>query len=78
MARPTETDSELGQAVRQLRDEHSLTQEDLAHDADITVAALSRLERAETNPSWATVRRVAAAFDVTVAELAERADRLRR
>ena len=74
---PTEKDPALGEAIRQLRAERSLTQEDLAHLAGMTVANVSRIERADNNPTWATIRALAAACGVSVAELAERADQLR-
>jgi transcriptional regulator with XRE-family HTH domain len=35
---------------------------------------MSRLERGEANPSWGTVGRVAAALEVTLAELAQLAE----
>lgn len=64
----------LGRAIRALRTERKLTQEDLAHAAELTTAALARIERGEVNPSWATVRRVAAGLSVSVAEVAVAAD----
>jgi transcriptional regulator with XRE-family HTH domain len=52
-----------------------MTQEDLAHYAGLTTAALARIELAKANPTWATVRRVAAALDVSLVELARRIER---
>ena len=64
----------LGRAVRALRVERGQTQEDLAHAAELTTAALARIERGEVNPSWATVRRIASGLQVTVAIIAVAAD----
>lgn len=61
----------LGQAIRQLREERGATQEAIAHDAGITTATLGVIERGLSNPTWATVRSIAAALGVTISELAK-------
>jgi len=58
-----------------MRLERGETQEDLAHRAGLTVAAFARIERGNANPTWTTVRRIAAALGVTVAALAEAVER---
>jgi transcriptional regulator with XRE-family HTH domain len=60
----------LGVAIRRLREERGITQEDLAHDAGVTTGTLSKLERGESNPGWSTVERIAGALDVSLVELA--------
>ena len=65
----------LGAAVRELRQEAGFTQEELAHRAGLTTGTLSVIERGRANPTWATVRALAAALGVTAAELAGRAER---
>jgi transcriptional regulator with XRE-family HTH domain len=64
------TDPALGRAVRRLREERGLTQEELASRAGTTFGTVSRMESAKSAPAWATVRAVATALDVTLGELA--------
>lgn len=65
----------LGIAVRLTREKKKLTQEAVAEQAGIAVPTLSHLEAGHANPTWATVRDVAAALSVTVAELAKLSER---
>jgi DNA-binding XRE family transcriptional regulator len=67
-------DPALADAIKRLRAEKGMTQEDLAHAAELTTAALARTERAEANPTWATVRRIARGLGVTMSELGAAAD----
>jgi transcriptional regulator with XRE-family HTH domain len=64
----------LGKAIRQLREERGMTQEALAQAAGVTVGHLSTIERGHSNPTWATVKAIAAALDVSMVELAKRTD----
>jgi len=61
----------LGKAIRQLREKRGATQEAVAHDAGITVATLGVIERGLSNPTWATVKGIAAALGVSMVELAK-------
>jgi transcriptional regulator with XRE-family HTH domain len=61
----------VGDKVRRLRDERALTQEELAENAGITVAALSRIERNSAEPRAKTRRRLAKALGVDPRELLE-------
>lgn len=72
---PTPTDPALAATLRRLRIERGDTQEDLAHRAGLTVAAFARIERGNANPTWTTVRRIAAALGVSLATLAEAVER---
>jgi transcriptional regulator with XRE-family HTH domain len=74
MAPRTEPQPELGQAIKQLRKERGLSQEGLGHAAGIHPTWISHLESGRNNPAWGSVRRIAAALDVTVSELAKRAE----
>lgn len=65
----TNVDPQLGDALRAFREAKGTSQEDLAHDADITTTALSRIERGRSNPGWTTVMRILAALKVSLAEL---------
>ncbi len=76
MRRSDQPQPALGKAVRQLRSKRSLTQEDLAHAADITTGTLSLIERGRANPTWGTIKGIAAALGVTMGEMGKLADRL--
>lgn len=71
MRRSDQPQPALGKAIRQLRDERKMTQEALAHAAGITVGHLSTIERGHSNPTWATVKAISAALDVSMVELAK-------
>jgi transcriptional regulator with XRE-family HTH domain len=64
----------LGGAIRELRNKKGATQEDLAKGAGISRNMLSQIERGAGNPSWVTLRRVAAALGVSVSMLAKAAE----
>jgi len=66
----------LGKAIRQLREKGGSTQTALAERAGIADPTLSLIERGHANPTWATVRDVAAALDVSMGDLAKLADKL--
>lgn len=66
----------LGEAIRALRSKRGDSQEKLAQAAGITPNMLSLIERGEGNPSWVTVRGIAAALDVPVSTLAKAAEKL--
>jgi transcriptional regulator with XRE-family HTH domain len=53
-----------------------LTQRQLADAADVNETWISHIDARRTNPAWGTVARVAAALEVSVSELAARAERL--
>ena len=62
-------DPDLADLLKRLREERSITQEQLAFDAGITVSALSRIERGLNSPGWTTVQRLASALDIRMSEL---------
>lgn len=64
-------DPALAAVLRRLRDEREESQETIAHRAGLTKGALYDIEAARTNPSWSTVRALARALDVTMAELSQ-------
>ena len=68
-------DPALAQAVKALRLERDMTQEDVSHAAGMTIGAFGRLERAEVAPAWPTVRAVARALGVSMQELGKAVDR---
>ena len=64
-----QVDQALASTLRRLRIERNQTQEDLAHRAGITVAALARIERGQSNPRWSTVRNIAVALQIGLPDL---------
>ena len=61
--------SAIGSKIRELREAASLTQEDLAHEANISTSTLSRIERGNYQPRMDTLGKLAQALKVPVAEL---------
>jgi transcriptional regulator with XRE-family HTH domain len=59
--------------MRRLREQSGMTQEGLAHEAGLTAATISAIERGISNPSWGTVETIAKALGVTMVEVARRA-----
>ena len=66
----------LGRAIRELRHKKGVSLEMLAGEAGITRNMLSLIERGQGNPSWVTVRGIAAALDMSVSGLAKAAEKL--
>jgi transcriptional regulator with XRE-family HTH domain len=66
----------LGEAIWRVRDELGLGQDDVAEKADLAISQLSRLEHGQINPSWGTIRRVAAALGLPMSELVARAEQI--
>ena len=75
VARRTEPQEGLGAALKELRLERGLSQEELAHRASLHPTWISHLESGRENPAWGTVRRLAKALELPLSELAERAER---
>jgi transcriptional regulator with XRE-family HTH domain len=65
----SQPDRALGSVLRQLREQNGLSAEKLAQEASLTVSAYLRIEAAVSAPGWSTVRRIAEALDVSMAEL---------
>lgn len=59
----------LGAAIKQLREEGELSQEALAEKAGLTGRTVSAIETGTANPTWATVRDIAAALSVSMSAL---------
>jgi transcriptional regulator with XRE-family HTH domain len=60
-----------GRAIRQLREARGWTRGTLALNAGIGEATICRVELYGTEPSTPVLRKIAAAFDVSVASLLE-------
>lgn len=78
MARPDQPQRALGAAVRELREKRGISQEDLAHEAGITTSTVSLIERGRSNPTWSTVKNLARALNVSLAEFAALAEKSER
>lgn len=61
--------SSLGQRIRRLRQEREYSLRSLAKRAEMSVAYLSKLERDESSPTVALLRRLAEALDVPLEDL---------
>jgi transcriptional regulator with XRE-family HTH domain len=55
-----------------------VTQENLAHEAGLTVAGYSKIERGEVNPTWTTLAGITRALGLTFAELGREIDQRAR
>lgn len=64
-----------GRALRQLRVEQGVSQERLAHIADLDRTYVSGIERGERNPSLANILKLTDALGVKLSELAALAER---
>ncbi len=67
----------LGEAVRTLRLEAEMSQEELADAAGTDLTQVGGIERGVRNPSYTTLVRLAAALETRVGELTTLADQLR-
>jgi transcriptional regulator with XRE-family HTH domain len=76
MGRRLEPQEALGKVVRELRTDRGLTQRQLGQAADVNETWVSHIEAGRTNPAWGTVARLAAALGVSIAEIAQRAERV--
>lgn len=71
-------DLALAAVLRRLRTERSLSQEFVAHRANVSYTTLAKIELGQSAPAWGTVRALAAALDVSLSDLAvaiEKAER---
>jgi len=66
----------LGAAVEAFRKEADLSQEDLGAMCDLHGTHISGLERGVRNPTYETLVRIAEALEISVGDLASKADRI--
>ena len=59
----------LGERLREIRKEHRLTLKDLSQKAGLSIPYLSNVERGGVNPSFDTLQKVAAAYNMAVKDL---------
>ncbi|HZD66196.1 MAG TPA: helix-turn-helix transcriptional regulator [Acidimicrobiales bacterium] len=67
----SEGSSDLGSRLRALRQAAELSQEKLAARADLSAATIRRIELDQLDPNLATLRAIARALGVGLAELVE-------
>jgi transcriptional regulator with XRE-family HTH domain len=67
-------DPALAAVLRRLRVDRGLSQESLAHRADISYTTLAKIELGRSAPAWATVRAIAQVLGVTMGELGDAID----
>lgn len=60
---------ELGKKVKKLRNEHHLTQEELAARVSVSAAYIGFIEQGQRNPSIKTADKIARALKVGIDEL---------
>jgi len=66
----------LGLAVKHRREELGLTQEELHLRSELHQRWISNVETGKRNPSYASLRRLAAALNLTASELLARAEQI--
>lgn len=66
----------LGLAVAARRQELGQTQEQLANDTDLHQRWISNVETGKRNPSYGSLRRLAAGLNLTASELLARAEQM--
>jgi transcriptional regulator with XRE-family HTH domain len=66
----------LGAAVKARREALGLTQEQLAHESKLHQRWVSNIETGKRNPSYGSLRRLAAGLGLSVSELTARAEQI--
>ncbi len=66
----------LGLAVKVRRHELEITQETLANETDLHQRWISNVENGKRNPSYASLRRLAAGLGLSASELIARAEQI--
>jgi transcriptional regulator with XRE-family HTH domain len=68
--------SQLGRAIRELREERGMTIEGLAREAQVDVAHLSRVENHGRNLTWRTLLSIVEILDVAPSTLVLKAEEI--
>lgn len=61
----------FGERIREIRKEKGLSQEELAHKADLHRTYIGMIERAEKNITLINIEKIANALEVNIKELLE-------
>jgi transcriptional regulator with XRE-family HTH domain len=67
---PAAIDPALARVLHRLRAERGLSQQAISSLVGLTMGTWAKLERAESNPTWTTVRTIAEGLGMTITELA--------
>jgi transcriptional regulator with XRE-family HTH domain len=67
---PQAVDPALAKVLRRLREAEGVSQQAIAERAGLTVGAYARIEIGKSGPTWVTVRAIAPALGLSLAELA--------
>ena len=70
MSRAPAPDPALAAVLRRLREDRGMTMEALAFRSGVSISSLGRIELGRSSAAWSTVRQIADALDVSMAELA--------
>lgn len=73
---PLPTRHSVGQAIRELRGDAGISQEELAHRSGLDRSYMGGVERAERNPSLRILLQVAAGLDLPLSRILARAEEL--
>lgn len=60
---------QLGQTIKKLREQHRITQEELAYQAGLHRTYISLLEKGERNPSVLTLCKVSSALNTQLSKI---------
>ncbi len=74
MADRASTQARLGRAVKQIRIQRGLTQEQVSAASGLHPTYISDIERGARNPSWEAITRLADGIGVPTAEIAQHYD----
>lgn len=67
--RHTEQLKKFGKHLKKVREEHEMSQEDLAYDADLSISQISRIERGVVNASLSQLISISKSLNVKLPEL---------
>ena len=70
----TALSGQLGRTVQRLRKAYNLSLSELSEQAGVAKSIISQIERNETNPTLATIWRLAQALDVSIDKVLQEAD----
>jgi len=69
LVKPPQPDEAFGQVLRKLRRKQNLSQETLAHEADLQRNFVSLLERSQNQPTITTLFKLCAALKIKPSEM---------
>ncbi len=73
MLMPMTEEETFGDRLARVRHEHLMSQRELAEASGLAASTVANIERGESEPRYATIRKLARALDVDPRELLDRA-----